>query len=179
MADDDQEIAVTINGTLHRAHVPADLSLLDWLQEDLGLTGTKFCCGIGVCRACTVAVQSGGGQPGAESPLVPVVACSTPAAALDGQSVMTVEGLGSPERLSALQEAFLRHFAFQCGYCTPGFLMAAHILLDRLRKAPVGRGQIDAAIAEACGAHICRCTGYVRYHAAIRAVVLAELGLAP
>ena len=57
--------------------------------------------------------------------------------------------------------------------------MAAHILLDRLRKAPVGRDQIDAAIAEACGAHICRCTGYVRYHAAIRAVVLAELGLAP
>jgi aerobic-type carbon monoxide dehydrogenase small subunit (CoxS/CutS family) len=92
---------------------------------------------------------------------------------------MTVEGLGSPERLSALQQAFLTHFAFQCGYCTPGFLMAAHILLDRLRKAPVGRDQIDAAIAEACGAHICRCTGYVRYHAAIRAVVLAELGLAP
>ena len=57
--------------------------------------------------------------------------------------------------------------------------MAAHILLDRLRRAPVSRDQIDAAIAEACGAHICRCTGYVRYHAAIRAVVLAELGLAP
>ena len=59
MADDDQAIAVTINGTLYRRSVPADLSLLDWLQEDLGLTGTKFCCGIGVCRACTVAVQPG------------------------------------------------------------------------------------------------------------------------
>ena len=59
MAADDQEIAVTINGTLHRGNVPADLSLLDWLQEDLGLTGTKFCCAIGVCRACTVAVQPG------------------------------------------------------------------------------------------------------------------------
>jgi aerobic-type carbon monoxide dehydrogenase small subunit (CoxS/CutS family) len=174
MAEEDQAIAVTINGTLYSRSVPADLSLLDWLQEDLGLTGTKFCCGIGVCRACTVAVQ-----PGAESPLLPVVACSTPAVELDGQRVMTVEGLGSPERLSALQQAFLTHFAFQCGYCTPGFLMAAHILLDRLRKAPVGRDQIDAAIAEACGAHICRCTGYVRYHAAIRAAVLAELGLAP
>jgi aerobic-type carbon monoxide dehydrogenase small subunit (CoxS/CutS family) len=104
MADDGQEIAVTINGTLHRAHVPADLSLLDWLQEDLGLTGTKFCCGIGVCRACTVA-----DQPGAESPLVPIVACSTPAIELNGHRITTVEGLGSPERLSALQEAFLSH----------------------------------------------------------------------
>jgi aerobic-type carbon monoxide dehydrogenase small subunit (CoxS/CutS family) len=174
MAADDREIAVTINGTLHRGNVPADLSLLDWLQEDLGLTGTKFCCGIGLCRACTVAVQ-----PSGESPLIPIVACSTPAVELNGQSVTTVEGLGSSGRLSALQQAFLTYFAFQCGYCTPGFLMAAHILLDRLWREPLGRDRIDAAIAEACGAHICRCTGYVRYHAAIRAVVLAELGLAP
>jgi len=174
MAEEVQKIAVTINGTLHRGEVPADLSLLDWLQEDLGLTGTKFCCGIGVCRACTVA-----DQPGAESPLVPIVACSTPAVELDGHRLTTVEGLGSPAQLSRLQQAFLTHFAFQCGYCTPGFLMAAHILIERLRKAPVAREQIDAAIAEACGAHICRCTGYVRYHAAIKAVVRAELGLAP
>ena len=179
MADDVQEIAVTINGTLYRRGVPADLSLLDWLQEDLGLTGTKFCCGIGVCRACTVAVQPGADPPSAESPLVPIVACSTPAVELDGHKITTVEGLGKPEKLSALQQVFLSFFAFQCGYCTPGFLMAAHILLDRLRRAPVSRDQIDAAIAAACGEHICRCTGYVRYHAAIRAVVLAELGLAP
>lgn len=179
MAEEIREIAVTINGTLHRGGVPPDLSLLDWLHEDLGLTGTKFCCGIGVCRACTVAVQRT-----ATSPPVPAVACSTPAAALDGHVVTTVEGLAGPADLSALQEAFLAAFAFQCGYCTPGFLMAAHILLARLRAAPprrdkIGRDQIDAAISEACGAHICRCTGYVRYHAAIRKVVLAELGLAP
>lgn len=174
MAEDIREIAVTINGTLHRGSVPTDLSLLDWLQEDLGLTGTKFCCGIGVCRACTVAVER---SP--TSPPVPVVACSTPAAALDGHAVTTVEGLAGPTGLSALQEAFLAAFAFQCGYCTPGFLMAAHVLIARFRTAPVGRDQIDAAIDEACGAHICRCTGYVRYQAAIRKVVLAELGLAP
>ena len=174
MAEEIREIAVTINGTLHRGSVPTDLSLLDWLQEDLGLTGTKFCCGIGVCRACTVAVER---TP--TSPPIPVIACSTPAAAVDGHVVTTVEGLASATGLSALQEAFLTAFAFQCGYCTPGFLMAAHILIARLRTAPVGRDQIDAAIDEACGAHICRCTGYVRYQAAIRKVVLAELGLAP
>ena len=166
-----QEIAVTINGTLQRRRVPPDLLLLDWLQEDLGLTGTKFCCGIGVCRACTVAVQWTPGHPPE-----PVLACSIPAAALDGHAVTTVEGLAGPTGLSALQEAFLTTFAFQCGYCTPGFLMAAHILLARLRAAPIGRDQIDAAIDEACGAHICRCTGYAGYRRAIREVVFAALG---
>ena len=166
-----QEIAVTINGTLQRRRVSPDLLLLDWLQEDLGLTGTKFCCGIGVCRACTDAVQWTPGHPPE-----PVLACSIPAAALDGHAVTTVEGLAGPTGLSALQEAFLTAFAFQCGYCTPGFLMAAHILLARLRAAPIGRDQIDAAIDEACGAHICRCTGYAGYRRAIREVVFAALG---
>ncbi|HEX4571203.1 MAG TPA: 2Fe-2S iron-sulfur cluster-binding protein [Dongiaceae bacterium] len=170
MVEQFQEIAVTINGTLQRRRVPPDLLLLDWLQEDLGLTGTKFCCGIGVCRACTVAVQWTPGHPSE-----PVLACSIPAAALDGHAVTTVEGLAGPTGLSALQEAFLTAFAFQCGYCTPGFLMAAHILLARLRAAPIGRDRIDAAIDQACGAHICRCTGYASYRRAIRKVVFAEL----
>jgi aerobic-type carbon monoxide dehydrogenase small subunit (CoxS/CutS family) len=79
--------------------------------------------------------------------------------------------------LNALQQAFLDHFAFQCGYCTPGFLLAADILLERLRNEPVAPDQVDRAIAEACGAHICRCTGYVRYYQAIRAVIEATPGL--
>ncbi|MDX1577012.1 MAG: 2Fe-2S iron-sulfur cluster-binding protein, partial [Gemmatimonadota bacterium] len=148
------------------------LSLVDFLHDELDLTGTKFCCGIGVCRACTVAVRS---RPGA--PSRPVLGCSTPAAALDGAEITTVEGLGSAERLSDLQRAFLDHFAFQCGYCTPGFLTAATILLERLREAPVERGELDAAIEDAVGAHICRCTGYVRYHRAIRSVVESTPGL--
>ena len=169
-----QEIAVTINGTLQRRRVSPDLLLLDWLQEDLGLTGTKFCCGIGVCRACTDAVQWTPGHPPE-----PVLACSIPAAALDGHAVTTVEGLAGPTGLSALQEAFLTAFAFQCGYCTPGFLMAAHILLARLRTAPIKFDQIDAAIDAACGAHICRCTGYAGYRMAIRWAVIDELGRLP
>ena len=174
MAENLLEIAVTINGTLQRRRVPPGLLLLDWLQEDLGLTGTKFGCGIGQCRACTVAVQWTAGGP-----LEPVLACSIPAIALDGHAVTTVEGLAGPKGLSTLQEAFLRAFAFQCGYCTPGFLMAAHILLARLRGAPIKPDQIDAAIDAACGAHICRCTGYARYRMAIRSAIIDEVGLLP
>ncbi|MCW2244850.1 aerobic-type carbon monoxide dehydrogenase small subunit (CoxS/CutS family) [Azospirillum fermentarium] len=165
-------VAITINGTLYERSVPDDLPLLDFLQEDLGLTGTKLGCGIGVCRACTVAVRR---VPTAA--LTPLLSCSTPAAHLSGQEVFTVEGLGDARHLSPLQKSFLDEFAFQCGYCAPGFLMAAHILLDSLRFAPVPRDQLDAAIADACGAHICRCTGYKRYYAAIRKAALAEPGL--
>ena len=174
MTHDDDKVAVTIriNGRPVQREVPADLALIDLLQEDLGLTGTKLCCGIGVCRACTVAVAQ---QPGALPQ--PLLACSTPAALLDGQEVTTVEGLAEPGQLSRLQQAFLDHFAFQCGYCTSGFLMAATMLLQRLRAAPVARERLDAAIADACGAHVCRCTGYERYYAAIRSVVLSEKGL--
>lgn len=165
-------IAVTINGKRYERTVPDDLSLLDFLQEELGLTGSKLGCGIGVCRACSVAVRR---VPGAI--LNPVLSCSTPVAELDGQEVTTVEGLGDPQHLSPLQTAFLDEFAFQCGYCAPGFLISAHILLDSLRRAPVPEGELDAAIEDACGAHVCRCTGYKRYYAAIRKAALAEPGL--
>jgi aerobic-type carbon monoxide dehydrogenase small subunit (CoxS/CutS family) len=167
-----KRVSVTINGAVHERVVPADLSLLDFLQEDLNLTGTKLGCGIGVCKGCTVAVRR---VPSAQ--LVPMLACSTPAVNLDGQSITTVEGLAGGGALTPLQTTFLEKFAFQCGYCAPGFLMAAHILLDQLRAAPVSRDKLDATIAEACSEHICRCTGYVRYYEAIRQVALAEPGL--
>jgi len=165
-------VTIHINGQPVQRDVPQDLALIDLLHEDLGLTGTKLCCGIGVCRACTVAVKR---TP--RSLAQPLLACSTPAALLDGQSITTVEGVGQPERLSRIQQAFLDHFAFQCGYCTPGFVMAASMLLERLRLAPVPADRLDAAIADACGAHVCRCTGYVRYHEALRALALSEQGL--
>ncbi len=173
MEDDLITVQLTVNGQTTEARpAPADLPLVDFLHDELGLTGTKFCCGIAVCRACTVAVRN---FP--EAPKVPVLSCTTPVSAVNGQEVFTVEGLAGSENISPLQQAFLDHFAFQCGYCTPGFLMAADILLDRLRLSPVPREEIDAAIAEACGAHICRCTGYVRYYQAIRDVILSTPGL--
>lgn len=148
--------------------------LIDYLHEDLGLTGTKFCCGIGVCRACTVAVRKGDGLGDLG------IACSTPLALLDGTRVTTIEGIGSPDALSAVQEAFLHHFSFQCGYCTPGFVIATTLLVDRLRARPLDGAALDAAIADAIGPHICRCTGYVRYAQAVRDVATAAMaGAAP
>ena len=165
-------ISLRINGQLVQRTVSDDLALIDFLQEELGLTGTKLCCGIGVCKACTVAVKL---TP--QSISQPLLACSTPAVLLDGQSITTIEGVAHPDKLSPVQQAFLDHFAFQCGYCTPGFVMATNMLIERLRIAPVPLDLLDSAIADAVGQHICRCTGYARYYRAIRAVILAEQGL--
>jgi aerobic-type carbon monoxide dehydrogenase small subunit (CoxS/CutS family) len=168
------DIDLTINRKrVQRKSVPSDLPLLDFLNEDLGLSGTKLCCGIGVCRACTVIAKR---VPGATP--VPVLACSVPVAELNGQSITTVEGLAqTPENLTVLQQAFLDEFAFQCGYCTPGFLMAAHGMMERLRVAPVSLDVLDETIRQNCAGHICRCTGYVRYDRAIRKAVLQTPGL--
>jgi aerobic-type carbon monoxide dehydrogenase small subunit (CoxS/CutS family) len=167
-----RKISVTVNGTLRQAEVPVDLPLINFLQDDLNLTGTKFCCGIGVCRACTVAVW----RTPKSVPDV-MLTCVTKAVDVDGQSIGTVEGLAKNNVLTPLQQAFLDEYAFQCGYSTPGFLMAGEVLLQQLKISPIPRSQVDAAIMNAVGAHICRCTGYVRYHAAIRKVILATPGL--
>jgi len=167
------DIEITVNRFRHTVHgVPADLPLLDFLGEEFGLTGTKLCCGIGVCRACTVILRR---VPGATP--VPILACSTPVSEVNGQNIETVEGLATSGQLSPLQQAFLDDFAFQCGYCTPGLLMGAQALLERLRLAPIRKDEIDKTILQACGDHFCRCTGYVRYFQAIRKVILATPGL--
>lgn len=166
-------IPLTVNGKpVTRPNADASLPLLDVLQEYLGLTGTKLGCGIGQCRACTVAVQD---TP--DGPWRNVQSCLTPLAVVSGKSVATVEGLAIGTALHPLQQAFLSEFAFQCGYCTPGFLMAAWVLLDQLRRAPVDRDRVDEAIMAAIGHNVCRCTGYFRYFSAVRKVVLAQPGL--
>jgi len=167
-----QKIAVTVNGRLREAIVSPDLPLVDFLHDVLDLTGTKFCCGIGVCRACTVAVQ----RTTTSVPDV-LLTCVTKAVDVDGQSIRTVEGLATDGKLTPLQQAFLDDYAFQCGYSTPGFLMAGEVLLQQLKVSPIPASQVDEAIMNAVGSHICRCTGYVRYHAAIRKVILSTPGL--
>ena len=92
----------------------------------------------------------------------------------DGKSIRTVEGHASNGQLTALQEAFIRHFAFQCGYCTAGFLNEAQVLLERLEHQPVAREALEQTILVALDGHLCRCTGYVRYHEAVRDVILAQ-----
>jgi aerobic-type carbon monoxide dehydrogenase small subunit (CoxS/CutS family) len=168
------DVDVTVNNQRYRkADLPEDTLLIDFINEELGLTGTKFCCGIGVCRACTVLVHRG-----PKAAPVPILSCSTPVSRVNGQTMTTVEGLANPSgSLTPMQQAFLDEFAFQCGYCTPGFLMAAHALMERLRTAPIPASEVDKVIFENCGQHICRCTGYVRYLQAIRKVVLTTPGL--
>jgi aerobic-type carbon monoxide dehydrogenase small subunit (CoxS/CutS family) len=168
------DVDLMVNGKHYqKPDFPADTLLIDFLSEELNLTGTKFCCGIGVCRACTVALNR---APGAAP--VPILACSTPISQVNGRTLTTVEGLAdSSGNLTPLQQAMLEDFAFQCGYCTPGFLLAAHVMIERLRLAPIPAGQVDKVIFDQCGSHICRCTGYVRYSQAIRRVVLATPGL--
>ncbi|SDE53923.1 (2Fe-2S)-binding protein [Kordiimonas lacus] len=167
------DISFILNGTGVTASANlSDLPLVDFLQEDQGLTGTKFCCGIGVCRACTVSVRRAPGAP----PEV-LLACSTPLSQMAGLEVYTVESVATDGMLHPLQEALLKGFAFQCGYCTPGFLMAAITLWDRLKAAPIPASALDAAIDQAIGDHICRCTGYVRYYEAIKQAILNEGGL--
>lgn len=165
-------VTFSVNG--QRVTAPAgelDLPLVDFLQEDLGLTGTKFCCGIGVCRACTVAVRRH-----KDAPLETTLACSTTIGSLQGVDIITIESQARHGQLSPLQEAFLREFAFQCGYCTSGFLMAAVTLAENLQMSPVPEEQLDQEIEKALGEHICRCTGYVRYYSAVKKVLLATPG---
>jgi aerobic-type carbon monoxide dehydrogenase small subunit (CoxS/CutS family) len=167
------DLDFTLNSErITRTGIHGDMMLVDFLREELGLTGTKFCCGIAVCRVCTVSLAR---IPGALQ--VAIRSCTTPLRDINGQFVTTVEGLEDDNGLHPLQQAFLDNFSFQCGYCCPGFLMGSYALLDRLKRQPIPRDAVDAAIEDAVGQHVCRCTGYVRYHRAIKQVLLDTPGL--
>ncbi|MDR3591159.1 MAG: (2Fe-2S)-binding protein [Negativicutes bacterium] len=148
-----QQIECVVNGKKTSAKVRPDKLLADFLREDLGLTGTKKGCGVGECGACTVIVD---GRT--------VNSCLLLAVAVDGCSVITVEGLGSGDNLDALQQAFIDHGAVQCGFCTPGMLLSAKALLDKTPKPT--RGEIKRAIS----GNLCRCTGYTKIVDAIASV---------
>ncbi|WP_084158638.1 (2Fe-2S)-binding protein [Solidesulfovibrio alcoholivorans] len=146
-------IALTVNGRTVEADIPVDLTLLDFLRENLGLTGTKRGCGEGDCGACTVLVDGQG-----------VTACVMLAVQACGRDVFTVEGLAQGGRLHPIQEAFLEVGAVQCGFCTPGMLLMAKQLLDA-NPNPT-REEIVAQLA----GNLCRCTGYTKI---VDAVALA------
>ena len=162
---------VTING---RAYGPRDvrddLSMNAFLREYLGMTGTKFGCGVAQCLSCAVIIDN----PDGTSHTSPT--CIVPAASFDGKSIRTVEGHAKNGELSVLQKAFIEHFSFQCGYCTAGFLNEGQVLLERLARQPVRRADLEKTIVEALDGHLCRCTGYIKYHEAVRDVILADPG---
>jgi aerobic-type carbon monoxide dehydrogenase small subunit (CoxS/CutS family) len=106
--------------------------------------------------------------------VMPGLTCVVSAASFDGKAIRTVEGHAKNGELSALQKAFIDHFAFQCGYCTAGFLNEGQVLLERLAKTPVPRDDLEKTITDALDGHLCRCTGYIKYHKAVRDVILAD-----
>jgi aerobic-type carbon monoxide dehydrogenase small subunit (CoxS/CutS family) len=137
-------IKLTVNGALIELDVPARMTLADALREKLRFTGTHLACEHGVCGACTVIVDG-----------LAVRACLMLAVQADGTEIVTVEGLGEGGELSALQAAFRRHHAVQCGFCTPGILTTMHALLASEPDAGEER------IREVLSGNLCRCTGYV------------------
>jgi len=162
-------LSVTVNGRAYGPfEVRDDLTMNDFLREVLGLTGTKYGCGAAQCLSCAVIVDEADGTSHTRP------TCILPAARFDGKSIRTIEGHASDGVLTELQKAVIEHFAFQCGYCTAGFLNEGQVLLERLARAPVKRVDLEATIADALDGHLCRCTGYIRYHEAVRAVVLAH-----
>ena len=173
-----QPLTLTINGRRYGPiEVPEGMMMIDVLHEMLDLTGSRLGCGLGICSACVV-IWDRDDQTSEEVPI-----CVADAHFFDGKRIRTIEGAaqrndkGEIIALSPVQQAFLDRFSFECGYCTPGFVNAATVLLERLKLAPVPRGEVESTVAAALESHICRCTGYVRYYQALRDVILATPGL--
>ena len=141
-------VELTVNGEPRWAYVEPRRMLSELLREDLGLTGTHLGCELGVCGACTVLID---GEPARS--------CLTLAVQARGASVTTIEGLGSPSDMHPVQQAFYESMSFQCGFCTPGFLMTTVAYLTE--RAADGDGMPgDDEIRAAIGGNLCRCTGY-------------------
>ena len=152
-AETDCSVRLVVNGVEHRLCIDTRVTLLDALRDHLGLTGTKKGCDQGACGACTVLLDG-----------KRVLSCLALAAQCDGREVTTIEGLASDGHLHPLQKAFIRHDAFQCGYCTSGQIMSAVALLEE------GRAGSDEEIREFMSGNLCRCGAYPNIVAAIREV---------
>jgi aerobic-type carbon monoxide dehydrogenase small subunit (CoxS/CutS family) len=140
-----------VNGQARSVNTEVERPLLEVLREDLGLTGVKYGCGEGQCRACTVLMD---GRL--------VISCITPVRLAEGKTIVTIEGLAHDGKLHPVQQAFAEEGAMQCGYCTPGMILQAVALLEA-RPRPS-----DAQIIEGMDGHLCRCCGYPRILAAVR-----------
>jgi xanthine dehydrogenase YagT iron-sulfur-binding subunit len=166
---------ITVNGEAREVEADVRTTLLDLLRENLGLTGAKKGCDHGQCGACTVLVD---GRR--------INACLSLAVMHEGDEVVTIEGLGTPDHLSALQAAFLYHDGFQCGYCTPGQICSATAMLDEVAQGWASHVSDDLdhvvlddmEIRERMSGNICRCSAYPTIVAAIREVAAAEGALA-
>jgi len=152
-------VSFTLNGKATRLTVDESRMLLWVLRDDLGLTGTKFGCGQALCGACTVLVNNEA-----------VRSCATPVRDVEGKQVVTIEGLANGDRLHPIQEAFVKHLGFQCGYCTPGMILGAYALLHKTPKPT--RAQIIAHMDD----HLCRCGAHGRIVQAVETAAAAKGG---
>lgn len=148
-------ITVTINGEVYNLPVEPHKTLLWVLREQLNITGPKECCGIGECGACTVLMDGKS-----------VNSCLVLAVEADGHEIVTIEGLGGPEGLDPIQQAFIDQGGVQCGFCTPGMIMSAKYLLDN------NHNPSEEEIAIALSGNYCRCTGYKNIVEAVKAAAL-------
>ena len=148
---------LSVNGVSHNVESAPLTSLLDVLREELQITSAKAGCEQGGCGACTVLVD---GEPQRS--------CLTPVVAVEGAEVTTVEGLGTPNDLAPVQQAFTHHYAAQCGFCTSGMMLAAHAYVEH------GGTEDRESIQDALGGHVCRCTGYVKIIDAVAAVARGD-----
>ena len=139
------EITCTVNGKQEILEVKPSEILVDSLRQRLGLMGTKKACGTGDCGACTVLVD---GEA--------LRSCILLTASMDGKSICTIEGLGSPQKLHPIQEAFIEAGGIQCGFCTPGMILAVKAMLDRNPRPSTQE------IREGLAGNLCRCTGYTK-----------------
>ncbi len=162
-------ITVEINEKPMELAVTETSTVSDVLHNTLGLTGTKVCCGLGICKACTYIFTSP-----KEPDFQKAQACLMPMVQMNGCKLTTIEGLAKNGVLTPLQKSFLTHFSFQCGYSTAGFLMSATHLLQHIQKNPIKIDDIDKEIEKAVGDHFCRCTGYKKYYEAIREVLVVH-----
>jgi carbon-monoxide dehydrogenase small subunit len=154
-----QRVSIRVNGAQREASTEARRTLVDFLRDELGLTGTHVGCEHGICGACTVLVD---GEP--------VRSCLMLAVQASHADVETIEGLGSPESLSPLQQSFRDSHGFQCGFCTPGFVMTA---LALLRENP---NPTEAQIRHRLSGNICRCTGYQSIVDGVKRAAQAGIG---
>jgi aerobic carbon-monoxide dehydrogenase small subunit len=147
-----KKIKFTINGTQHELHVSPWRTLLEVIREDLKLTGTKEGCGQGECGSCTIIMNG-----------KTVNSCLIPAMEADNQEILTIEGLSDGDKLHPIQETFVNHAGMQCGFCTPGMIMPAKVLLDE------NPNPTEEEIREGIAGNFCRCTGYTKIIESIKA----------